>query len=337
MKKRFASVIALSALGLTMIPTPALASVDFASHPVYTVGGVNYKLDYNGGFGNTTIPGIVRISTPTQSNYALDFLGSYWDGGVLSSYNEYLYCDGDTATQSTESNGDVVVTCAATQLEPTDIWWTIETRFYNDSPLVRQLITFENRGSGSADLDPAGKGNDVYFGDVNGKFASSESPTSCSSLTANDHWVVFSGASNTVINGLAWQATGGTAWTAEGESCDSFVFLYPTLSSIAPNDKATWALFMATTEPSGATTGDMDTAFVAAVDGMSQLDSLNDTLCRGLDGVDLEGWGTCPSSSAPELANTGSTASLVAPGLIAGSSVIVGFIIVMTRRKIVRA
>jgi LPXTG-motif cell wall-anchored protein len=93
---------------------------------------------------------------------------------------------------------------------------------------------------------------------------------------------------------------------------------------------------IATAEPAGPSTGEMDTAFAAALAQMSVFDSLNDTFCRDLvDGTVIEGWGTCGAAAADSaLPDTGVSApTAIALGAAGAGLLMAGIITLIALRR----
>jgi LPXTG-motif cell wall-anchored protein len=110
------------------------------------------------------------------------------------------------------------------------------------------------------------------------------------------------------------------------------------MDSLVAGEKVTYMTFIATGEPAGTSSGEMDTAFAEAVTEMAAFNELNDTLCRAIDdGTVIEGWGTCgapaPDSELPDTgadtAVAGSLVSVASGLLIAGALAL----IVVRRRQ----
>jgi LPXTG-motif cell wall-anchored protein len=206
--------------------------------------------------------------------------------------------------------------------------------------LTRHVLTIENKGSSALDLAPTDRGNNFYWYLQNyDKTAVSSNTSSCASMTADDHWAVVAGLSGTTIAGMAWQAHDGTAFTSLGEDCtDQDFSAHITKASLAAGEKVNYMTLIATAEPAGPSTGEMDTAFAAALAQMSVFDSLNDTFCRDLvDGTVIEGWGTCgapaPNSALPD---TGANTAVMGSSIAIGSSLLIAgalALIVVRRRQ----
>jgi hypothetical protein len=320
-------------LALTFASSAAFAAVDFATATWPNIGGVNYAMDSDS-FGNT-YGGFADLATPTQANSSLDFTGVVLTGGVLGDINDYYgYCYGDSATETTESNGDIVISCPAYEWGPTGIWFSQEFRLYNDQQLARQIFTLENRSTGPADLGT--NSNGFYFGlNAAEKQASTSDSSSCANLTADDNWIMGADSSDSTITGIAWQAKGAARLSGAGADCGvNFQVLAMAKSTLAAGEKISFMMFTATAQPAGTTTGDMDAAFAALMPAMSSFDSLNDTLCRGIDGRAFDGWGTCVAS----LPNTGSDGSAIDASAVLGAGLLVvgALAIVVMRRRVVR-
>ena len=302
------------ALGLIFAPSAAYAAIDFSTAN-WSVGGVTYQ--FWGQAGDAA--GLEDITSNTQPNNSYGYDETDWGGGGLSSYDDFALCSAATATATTESNGDVVVTCEPFKLGTSDAWFSESYRFYSDQKLARHLFSLENRGASVIALEPSAKRSNAYFYFAStGKNATSNDPTSCS-LVDNDNWVLSAGTSDTTISGVAWQANEETAFTTAGENCDSDFRAYVTKSELAVGETVNFMTFVKTFEPSGSSVGEMNTAFAAAITSMSGFDSLTPTLCRGIDDLVVEGWGDCGESPAEEdLASTGVGAADVALGAAVG-------------------
>jgi len=320
------------ALGLIFAPSAAYAAVDFSTAE-WSVGGATYRLWMEGGDG----AGLENIVSNTQSNNSYGYDETVWGGGGLSSYNDHALCSSATANSTTETNGDVVITCAPFQLGTSDAWFSESYRFYSDQMLARHVFSLENRGPNAIALNPSSNLNNAYFYFANtGKNASSSDPASCS-LVENDNWVLSAGTSDTTISGVAWQASEETAFTTAGENCVSDFRAYVTNSELAVGETVNFMTFVKTFEPSGPSVGAMNTAFAAAITSMSGFNSLTPTLCRGIDDLVVEGWGDCGESPAEEnLAATGVGAADVALGAAVGVALLAAglFGLASIRRRI---
>jgi hypothetical protein len=305
-------------VALSSVAYPAFAAIDFVTATWPNIGGVNYALDSDSS-GNT-YGGFDDLTTPTQVNASLDFTGVVLSGGVLADINDYYgYCYGATATQATESNGDIVITCPAYEWGSTGVWFSQEFRLYSDHQVARQIFTLENRATSSADLGPGENG--FYFGfNVSAKQASSQDSSSCANLTADDNWIMSADAEDSTIAGIAWQAKGATGLNASGVDCaNNFQVVPVAKSSLAAGEKVNFMMFTATSQPAGTSAGEMDTAFTAAMTEMASFDALNDTLCRGISGLAVDGWGTCAATLPDTGVDTSviSTSTVIAAGLVA--------------------
>ena len=331
-KKKLAIGLAagMATIALSVGASPAFAAIDFDS-ATWLVGGVNYQ--FEGDNSGDSYGGAYELTTPTQSNYELGYEEFYFDAGDLSGGWYYPMCEGSTATESTEANGDVLITCDPYSINGSDLWATNTYRLFADQKLYRHVLNLENKGTSAINLDAASLGNGFYFYVSNyDKTASSSDPTSCDSMTAEDHWAMTSANSDSVINGYAWQAAGGTAFTSAGEDCsDDDFYAFLTKDSFAPGEQANYMSLIATSEPAGTSTGDMDTAFAAALAQMPAFDSLNDTFCRGIDGLVIEGWGTCVAS----LPDTGANSAVMGSSIAIGSGLLIAgaLALVMVRRR----
>jgi hypothetical protein len=324
------------AIALSVTSTPAFAAINFET-ATWLVGGVNYQFEWDSPSVNS-YGGVEYLTTPTQANSTLQYEETFWNGGDLAPYDDYGYCLGATATEVTEANGDVAITCAPLNFEPSDVWISQSFLFYNDEPLTRHVFSLENRGAVATDLAAVEQENYVtFYTDNVTEAATSEDATSCLSMTAEDHWAVLSGSADTIITGVAWQAHGGTAFTSLGEDCidRGGVYAYLTKDSLAAGETVNYMTFIATGQPAGPSSGEMDTAFATAVTEMAAFDSLNDTLCRGIDGLVVEGWGTCTLS----LPDTGASTAVVGSSIAIGSGLLIAgaLALVMARRRQARS
>lgn len=320
----------MATIALSLGATPAFAAVDF-ENGTWLVGGVNYQFQYDS--NDLSFGGVSKLTTPTQANEELNYEKFYFMGGDFAS-GDNAKCLGATATETTESNGDVVITCEPYQIDTdSNIWVTHEYRFYNDQMLTRHILTVENRNTASFDLgDPY---FDYYFESYS-KTASSSYPASCDSMTADDHWAMTANTSDSMIGGYAWQAAGSTTFTTDGEDCEGDYF-YATLTNttMAAGEQRTYMTLIASAEPAGPSTGDMDTAFAATLAQMPVFDSLNDTFCRGIDGLVIDGWGTCTAS----LPDTGANSAVMGSSIAIGSGLLIAgaLALVMVRRRQARS
>jgi len=322
------------AIALSVTSTPAFAAINFDT-ATWTVGGINYQ--FESGYDDTedSYGGVEYLTTATQANSSLLYEETYWEYGGLSSFRDYGFCLSATATESTEANGDVVISCPATKMGSTDVWLSHSYLFFHDEPVTRHIFTLENRGTSAVDLTDNYVTFYTYNSPVNG--ASSSDPTSCANMTADDHWSVFAGVDNTTITGVAWQAAGGTAFTSLGENCTSGMDAFITSKSLAAGETVNYMTFIATGEPAGTSTEEMDAAFASAVTKMAAFDSLSDTLCRGIDGLVVEGWGTCPVPAA--LPDTGANTAMMGSSMAIGSGLLIAgaLALVMVRRRQARS
>ena len=320
------------ALGLIFAPSAAYAAVDFSTAS-WSVGGVTYQFWAEAG----DAAGLEDPVTNTQPNNSYGYDETDWGGGGLSSFNDFATCSSATVTATTETNGDVVITCEPFQLGTSDAWFSESYRFYSDQMLARHVFSLENRGTNAIALNPSSNLNDAYFYFAStGKNASSSDPASCS-LVENDNWVLSAGTSDTTISGVAWQASEETAFTTAGQNCVSEFRAYVTKSELAVGETVNFMTFVKTFEPSGPSVGAMNTAFAAAITSMSGFNSLTPTLCRGIDDLVVEGWGDCGESPAEEnLAATGVGPADVALGAAVGLTLLTAgvFSLASIRRRI---
>jgi LPXTG-motif cell wall-anchored protein len=320
--------------GMLFAAHPASAAVDFRTTS-WTVGGVEYEIDNSGSDGKG---GFRYVKTPTYSNYSWysEYSVNFYGGG-FSGYNGSPKCLSATATEVTESNGDVVITCQPFQMSPTDVWFTHSYRMYADNMLARHTFTLDNRGTTTlTGLNDSGNTVDWEL-DNTTLIASSGNPTSCASLTSSDNWIMGSSDSDSTIAGYAWQAKGGSAFDFGGDDCtnggNSSTFVK---ADLAAGEKVTYMTFVATGEPAGTTAGEMTTAFEAFKAQMASFDELNDTLCRGIDdGTVIEGWGTCGAPAPnPGLPDTGVSApTAIALGAAGAGLLMAGIITLIALRR----
>ncbi|MSW97830.1 MAG: hypothetical protein F2808_05540, partial [Actinobacteria bacterium] len=100
--------------GILLAAQPASAAVVFGSGTTWTVGGVKYQID---GSGSDAKGGFRYVKTPTYSDYSwYSEYSEYFGGGGFSGFNDEPSCLSATATEVTESNGDVVITCEPFQM-----------------------------------------------------------------------------------------------------------------------------------------------------------------------------------------------------------------------------
>jgi hypothetical protein len=318
--------------GILLAAQPASAVVVFGGATTWTVGGVKYQIDNS---GSDAKGGFRYVQTPSYSNYS--WYSEYsedFNGGGFSGYNGSPKCLSATATEVTESNGDVVISCQPFQMSPTDVWFTHSYRMYADHMLARHMFTLDNRGATTVTGLNNSNNSMSWELDNDSLQASSGNATSCASLTASDNWLMGAATQNSTIAGFAWQAKGGTAFTFAGNDCtigsNSALFVK---ASLAAGEKVNYMTFVATGEPAGNTAGDMTAAFDAYKAQMASFDQLNDTLCRGIaDGTAIEGWGTC--SGPASLANTGvSETSAIALGAAGGGLLVVGIVTLLIVRR----
>ena len=305
--------------GMLLVAQPAIAAVNIGSSDEWTVGGVNYGIEEGGGFYYT--------STPSFSTYAwYSEYGVYLYGGGFSAWTDSGPCNPATATEVTESNGDVVVTCEPAHMSPTEVWFTHSYRMYADQKLARHTFTLDNRGATT--LTGLNNPLNTIGWELNEDAlqSSSGNPTSCAGLTSSDNWLMSAASSNSTIAGFAWQAAGGNALDFTGDCSDGYREAKFVKADLAAGEKVTYMTVLATGEPAGTSAGDMTTAFNAFKPEMDLFDSLNETLCRGIaDGTAIEGWGTCTaedSNPVEELAKTGANAEPVGLLLALGGLVL---------------
>jgi len=326
---KLAVVGAAVTAGMLFAAQPANATVDIANGE-WTVGGVIYQIEANGGF--------LYVSTPNYDNYSwYSEYGTDFYGGGFNDANEGGKCDYDTATEVTESNGDVVITCEPSQIRSTDVWFTHSYRMYADNMLARHMFTLDNRGATAVTgLDDSENGLSWELDSTN-LSASSGNPTSCESLTSSDNWVMGASNSDSTIAGYAWQAKGGSAFDFGGLDCTIGGNYSPFVKAeLAAGEKVTYMTFVATGEPAGSTAGDMTTAFEAYKAQMASFDELNDTLCRGIDdGTVIEGWGTCAAAATDAaLPDTGVSApTAITLGAVGSGLLMAGIITLIALRR----
>jgi hypothetical protein len=251
----------------------------------------------------------------------------------------YVLCEESTATEQTASNGDVIIDCAPFQFSPTDVWFTQSIRFYSDQRLARTVMSLENRGTSDIQITGGGSPNIIAFGfTTHARSASSHDGSTCDNLLSNDNWIAMAGENDSTITGVAWQAKGETALDASVRSCTigNNIYTPPTLQFLTAGTTVNYMSFIATDEPADSTTASMEVAFEAFKEKMASFDSLNDTLCRGLN-AEIEGWGTCVQVDAPkELANTGEKTSLQTSIMLTATASIVAGIstLIAVRRRL---
>jgi hypothetical protein len=189
----------------------------------------------------------------------------------------------------------------------------------------------ENRGNAAIDMDIEADNTFMIYLllDDYAKTASSNDPSTCSSLDATDNWAIVAGSDDTTIAGMAWQSKESTALTTEGQDCTSDdIYVASTKDTLGVGEKVNYMTFIATSAPAGSSSAEMDTALAAAISQMSAFDSLNDTLCRGINGVVLEGWGTCG------LAETGMDSAQLGSALALGAGLaVVGTVALVANRR----
>ena len=332
MKKRMMAIAGSAvALSLSLTSAPAFAAINFAT-ATWTVGGVTYHFEDD---GSDTYGGIELPVTAAQDDAAFYYEEQYWGGVNFNGYDDYGYCLGATATESTEANGDVVITCEAYEVSE-GIWFTNSYRLYNDQPLARHVTVVENRTNAAIDMDIANNQSffTYFYLDDYDKTASSNDPLTCSSLDATDNWAIVAGTDDTTVAGMAWQSKDSTALTAEGQDCTGDdIYVGSTKDSLGVGEKANFMTFITTYAPAGSSSAEMDTALASAISQMSAFDSLNDTLCRGINGLVVEGWGTCG------LAETGTSSEQIGSALFIGAGLATAgtIALVAKRRRSVRA
>lgn len=319
--------------GILLAAQPASAAVVFGGGATWTVGGVIYEIENS---SSNAIGGFAYVVTPSFSGYSFySEYARYFGGGGFSAVNDEGQCLSATATQVTESNGDVVISCEPNQLGSTDVWFTASYRIYADNKLARSMFTLENRGTSAVSgLSDSGNSLDWEMNYSNLQ-ASSNNSSSCSALTASDNWVMTARTSDSTIAGYAWQAKGGQAFDFAGNNCSTgFNQSHFVKESIAPGEKLAYMTFVATAEPASTSNADMTAAFAASVAKMSAFDELNSTLCRGIaDGTVIEGWGTCPGSAS--LPDTGASTALIGSSVAIGSGLLIAgaLALVIARRR----
>lgn len=333
MKKSLAIALASGVLatGIIGASTPAFAAIDFAT-ATWSVGGMNYAFENT--VSDAYMGSVEFVTTDTQSNYELYYGAEFYTfGGDVDA--DYAYCYEDLATEATDAaTGDVTISCgeAPWSVNDPDLFASGSTRFYNDIPMARNVFVLENRGTTDIDL-----GSPYFFECFNNynRGASSEDPTSCAALTAEDHWVVSSDTDNSMIIGYAWQAHGSTDLDASGEDCTSdSVYTYPKDTIIPAGGTLTMMNFQYSVD-GGSSTGDMDAAYAALLPTMDMFNALDDTLCRGIEtGTEITGWGTC-EATAPALPDTGADTSVIGTSVAISAGLLAAGVLalVMVRRR----
>jgi hypothetical protein len=303
---------------IALVAQPAIAAISNSTDE-WTVGGVNYGIEENGGFFYT--------STPSFSNYAwYSEYSDYFYGGGFSGYAYAGRCNPNTATAVTESNGDVVVTCEPDQMSPTDVWITHSYRMFADQKLARHTFSLDNRGATTLTGLNNSANNIGWELNEDDLQSSSGNLTSCANMTSSDNWLMAANSSNSTIAAFAWQAAGGNALDFSGDCSDGYQEAEFVKTHLGAGEKVTYMTVLATGEPEGTSAGAMTTAFDAFKTQMVFFDSLNETLCRGIDdGTAIEGWGTCTgedSGPVEELAKTGADSEPVGLLLTLGGLVL---------------
>jgi hypothetical protein len=336
MNRKLAIALASGVLatGIVGASTPAFAAIDFAT-ATWSVGGINYELENSG--SDAYMGSLQFMQTDTQSNYEANYGTQFYLNGTGSGdvNNDYPYCFEDLATEATDAaTGDVTISCGeyAWSVSDPDLFASGSTLLYNDIPMARNVYVLENRGT--TDIDLGG----LYFNEEFSNYArgaTSEDPTSCAALTAEDHWIVSSDSDDSMIIGFAWQAHGATAFDASGEdSCDGYAYTYLT-DTILPAGKTLTVMNFQYSVDGGSSTADMNAAYAALLPTMAMFEALDDTLCRGIEaGTEIAGWGTCPAA-APALPDTGADTSAIGASVAISAGLLGAGVLalVMVRRR----
>ena len=335
MKRKLAIALASGVLatGIVGASTPAFAAIDFET-ATWSVGGINYELENDN--SDAYMGALQYMQTATQSNYEAYYGAEMYVNNDSSGDvdNDYPYCFEDLATQATDAaTGDVTISCGeyAWSVSDPDLFASGSTLFYNDIPMARNVYVLENRGTTDIDL------GETYFYesmDNANKGASSEDPTSCAALTAEDHWLVTSDTADSMVLGYAWQAHGATVWDSSGSDCiDTYTYAYLT-DTILPAGKTLTVMNFQYSVDGGSTTEDMDAAYAVLLPKMAMFDALDDTLCRGIAGTEIAGWGTC-AAAAPALPDTGADTSVIGASVAISAGLLGAGVLalVMVRRR----
>jgi len=335
MKRKLAIALASGVLatGIVGASTPAFAAIDFST-ATWSVGGINYEFENDG--SDAYMGALQFMTTSTQSNYAAYYGAEMYVNNDSSGNveDDYPYCFEDLATEATDAvTGDVTISCGEYAWSDTDpdLFASGSTLLYNDIPMARNVYVLENRGTTDVDL------GETYFYesmDSANRGATSEDPTSCGALTAEDQWLVSSDTANSMIIGYAWQAHGATVWDSTGEdSCDSYAYTYLT-DTILPAGKTLTVMNFQYSVDGGSSTEDMDAAYAALLPTMAMFDTLDDTLCRGIEGIEIAGWGTC-AAAAPALPDTGADTSVIGASVAISAGLLGAGVLalVMVRRR----
>lgn len=336
MKRKLAIALASGVLatGIVGASTPAFAAIDFAT-ATWSVGGINYEFENDG--SDAYMGALQYMQTASQSNYEAFYGAEMYvnnDSSVdIDSGNPY--CFEDLATESTDAaTGDVTISCGeyAWSTNDPDLFASGSTRLYNDIPMARNVYVLENRGT--TDIDLGGLYFNEYFDNYN-RGASSENPTSCEFLTAEDHWLVSSDTDDSMIIGFAWQAHGSPAFDVTGEDCTSdSVHTYLT-DTIIPAGKTLTIMNFQYSVDGGSSTDDMNAAYAALLPTMDMFEALDDTLCRGIEEeTEIAGWGTC-AAAAPALPDTGADASVIGASVAISAGLLGAGVLalIMVRRR----
>ena len=331
MKKSLAIALASGVLatGIVGASTPAFAAIDFET-ATWSVGGINYELENDD--SDAYMGALQYMQTDTQSNYEAYYGAEFYtsNGDVDA---DYPMCYSALSTETTDAaTGDVTISCGEAPWSDNDpdLFASGSTRFYNDIPMARNVYVLENRGT--TDIDLGIPYFYEYFENYD-RGASSEDPTSCAALTAEDHWVVSSDDDDSMVIGYAWQALGASAFDVTGENCtnsDIETFLTDT---IIPAGKTLTIMNFQYSVDGGSSTADMNAAYAELLPKMAMFDTLDDTLCRGIEaGTEITGWGTCAATALPDTGADTSVigaSSAIAAGLLAAGALA----LIMVRRR----
>jgi hypothetical protein len=339
MKRKLAIALASGVLatGIVGASTPAFAAIDFET-ATWSVGGINYEFENTG--ADAYMGSLQFMQTATQSNYEAYYATEFYVNNDSSGNvnDDYAYCLENLATEATDTaTGDVTISCGeyAWSVSDPDLFASGSTRFYDDIPMARNVYVLENRGTTDVDL------GETYFYEYLDNYnrgASSENPTSCAALTAEDHWLVSSDTDDSMIIGFAWQAHGSPAFDATGEDCTSdSVYTYLT-DAILPAGKTLTVMNFQYSVDGGSTTEDMDAAYAALLPTMDMFEALDDTLCRGIEvGTQITGWGTCAPAApaAPALPDTGADTSVIGASVAISAGLLGAGVLalIMVRRR----
>jgi hypothetical protein len=337
MKRKLAIALASGVLatGIVGASTPAFAAIDFAT-ATWSVGGINYEFESTG--SDAYMGSLQYMTTDTQSNFEALYAAAFYvnEDGSGNVDRDYAFCFENLATEATDAaTGDVTISCGeyAWSVSDPDLFASGSTRFYDDIPMARNVYVLENRGTTDIDLGETYFYESLEYGN---RGATSENPTSCAALTAEDHWLVSSDSDDSMVLGYAWQAHGATAWDSSGEdSCaNSSIYNYLT-DTIIPAGKTLTVMNFQYSVDGGSSTADMDAAYAALLPTMDMFEALDDTLCRGIEaGTEIAGWGTCVAP-APALPDTGADTSVIGASVAISAGLLGAGVLalIMVRRR----